>query len=753
MDWQDISTALARMAHPFPRAAAEEALARWDELAPHFIAEIDRVAGGGSTLTDEIAGEWDGLFSFAVYLAAEKRDARAYRPLLRASHCSAERADELFGDDAGTGLGRILASVCDGDLAPLKALAEDRDADLWCRYAALRAMAVRVVEGDDERDEVLAYIGALAEREADLLRRDITEPEPELDDFLTWAVDVTCELGPAPLLEKIRGWFDEGLIDPTVSGLKWYEKAAAMPIADCIADAAKNEGNRYIGDALADIARWICYDPPKPKHQPRPQSSGWPAPAPHSGGTTVHNQPKVGRNDPCPCGSGKKFKKCCGNEANAAPVEDSKDGGVGRAIEWLTSRHAKAVKTAVRDMLNDDLDNEEQAALQKIVDEDWQGVQINAMEWLLAEGSIAIKGARRNVAELLLGAGGPPFAPGQRRWIEQLSRKPLRLYDITEVLPGVGMRLCDALDTESAPLMVLEKSGTQHARTGNLIGVRIMEVDGHLEISGAAYPFSRLMNGVLLEELRTAVGESATGGDELPRVLSEIIRRNWIAQYARPLPMPTIIDSHSGDPMLLITDHYRVKDWDALAAALATQPDIEGDRASGWARLLDCEDGLKRQSISINHGKDEDRIEAFYKTQNFADQGRPWFEALAGASIEFAGRVLSDPKGIMRNMAAGKVAPSAAASAAPNLPPEVLADAIEKVLLRSYANWCDEPIQALNGKTPRQAIKSPAGLERVKGLLRSYEEGEKEQAAQQGRREISYAFLWEAIGLERAAGS
>ncbi|MFQ5443820.1 MAG: YchJ family metal-binding protein [Nitrospinales bacterium] len=26
----------------------------------------------------------------------------------------------------------------------------------------------------------------------------------------------------------------------------------------------------------------------------------------------VRNQPKVGRNDPCPCGSGKKFKKCCG---------------------------------------------------------------------------------------------------------------------------------------------------------------------------------------------------------------------------------------------------------------------------------------------------------------------------------------------------------------------------------------------------------------------------------------------------------
>jgi uncharacterized protein YecA (UPF0149 family) len=27
---------------------------------------------------------------------------------------------------------------------------------------------------------------------------------------------------------------------------------------------------------------------------------------------TVQNEKKVGRNDPCPCGSGKKYKKCCG---------------------------------------------------------------------------------------------------------------------------------------------------------------------------------------------------------------------------------------------------------------------------------------------------------------------------------------------------------------------------------------------------------------------------------------------------------
>ena len=33
-----------------------------------------------------------------------------------------------------------------------------------------------------------------------------------------------------------------------------------------------------------------------------------------NGGKTQEKSPslKVGRNDPCPCGSGKKYKRCCG---------------------------------------------------------------------------------------------------------------------------------------------------------------------------------------------------------------------------------------------------------------------------------------------------------------------------------------------------------------------------------------------------------------------------------------------------------
>jgi preprotein translocase subunit SecA len=45
-----------------------------------------------------------------------------------------------------------------------------------------------------------------------------------------------------------------------------------------------------------------------PQPARRPERGGGPGPAK----TIIRATPKVGRNDPCPCGSGKKFKKCCG---------------------------------------------------------------------------------------------------------------------------------------------------------------------------------------------------------------------------------------------------------------------------------------------------------------------------------------------------------------------------------------------------------------------------------------------------------
>jgi preprotein translocase subunit SecA len=55
---------------------------------------------------------------------------------------------------------------------------------------------------------------------------------------------------------------------------------------------------------------------------PRPAASARPQPAPRVSSPPVRREgPKIGRNDPCPCGSGQKFKKCHG-----AALDDEEGG-------------------------------------------------------------------------------------------------------------------------------------------------------------------------------------------------------------------------------------------------------------------------------------------------------------------------------------------------------------------------------------------------------------------------------------------
>lgn len=79
----------------------------------------------------------------------------------------------------------------------------------------------------------------------------------------------------------------------------------------------------------------------------------------------------------------------------------------------------------------------------------------------------------------------------------------------------------------------------------------------------------------------------------------------------------------------------------------------------------------------------------------------------------------------------------------------MLAHAFEQVIHRHCAHWCDETIPALGGLTPHQANTTSAGLERVKGWLREYEDGERRQCAAQGRPAVSYQFLWDALVIQR----
>ena len=100
-----------------------------------------------------------------------------------------------------------------------------------------------------------------------------------------------------------KGW-EEGLDEDAVVAVKETLDEVLAPWADEDADQVDEETRlgwlSALGEAVNDIyAHWRDLDlPPPPLLQ---------ADAPRLPGASG-----PGRNDPCPCGSGKKFKKCCG---------------------------------------------------------------------------------------------------------------------------------------------------------------------------------------------------------------------------------------------------------------------------------------------------------------------------------------------------------------------------------------------------------------------------------------------------------
>lgn len=64
--------------------------------------------------------------------------------------------------------------------------------------------------------------------------------------------------------------------------------------------------NRFIGDTVAEMENWTAYQPPKPIKPPSLLQT--------QTGQPVRTDRKIGRNVPCPCGSGLKYKRCCERE-------------------------------------------------------------------------------------------------------------------------------------------------------------------------------------------------------------------------------------------------------------------------------------------------------------------------------------------------------------------------------------------------------------------------------------------------------
>lgn len=289
----DVSDVLSEFAYSrhLPKAAIRAALARPDVFVPEFLRILQDSASGVPVSEEERFSVF-----FICHILAELRESRAFPHLIGLVR-SETRVDEFDLDGiVTTNLPRILISTFNGDIDLLCETIADPEADDFVRADAFSAWVCQVLNGGLDREAAHRYLAAFS--------RDV-EAAPGSYVWVAWT-DAIADLGFEELTTHVDRAFHDGrirkdflyhFIDPE----DFYERLND-PLKFTDREAwLRRHGYLPFDDTIGTLSQWSSPSGKVQHAQSAFQSLD-----------IIHNPYRdVGRNDPCPCGSGRKFKKCC----------------------------------------------------------------------------------------------------------------------------------------------------------------------------------------------------------------------------------------------------------------------------------------------------------------------------------------------------------------------------------------------------------------------------------------------------------
>ncbi|HXI69724.1 MAG TPA: DUF1186 domain-containing protein [Verrucomicrobiae bacterium] len=242
------------------------------------------------------------LFSYALAFLGKWREPRAYPLVVRWLSLPGQQAYDIGGDTVTEWGSRLLASVCDGNLEPIQQLILNREADEFCRGAAVDALAVLAARGERTVPEVTDYFQWLA-------REGL---EREFNHVWNSLASSCADIEAIPVFAELRRAFDEGLIDPGCIGPEELDDVEAEPRGRQLARFRQHHGP--FTDVAKETRWWNRFSQARKTERSKSESELFEdmPPSEYPEAQPYVAPPKTGRNEPCPCGSGKKFKKCCG---------------------------------------------------------------------------------------------------------------------------------------------------------------------------------------------------------------------------------------------------------------------------------------------------------------------------------------------------------------------------------------------------------------------------------------------------------
>ncbi|WP_019904747.1 DUF1186 domain-containing protein [Methylobacterium sp. 77] len=258
-----------------PKEAVLQAVANPSDIADAVLAVLGLAAEGKDL--DEAQGN---LLFWGLHILAAGRETRAFAPLMELlRRQDADTLDALLGDALTTTMAKVIVSVFNGDVAPMHALLLDSTVDGFARNEVFAALAFLTQTGRIDR----------AQTHDLLVRFDDKRAAVEVDiGWVGWEETIAL-LGFADLALRSTAARADGRLTNEFSDAQWFHTTLRR------ATAKPDDLQRF------DSRNYGTFDDPVTELHWTAEGAGLP----------IRNPVKIGRNDPCPCGSGKKYKKCC----------------------------------------------------------------------------------------------------------------------------------------------------------------------------------------------------------------------------------------------------------------------------------------------------------------------------------------------------------------------------------------------------------------------------------------------------------
>ncbi|HVV52844.1 MAG TPA: SEC-C domain-containing protein [Polyangia bacterium] len=424
-------------------------------------------------------------------------------------------------------------------------------------------------------------------------------------------------------------------------------------------------------------------------------------------------EPQIARNAPCPCGSGRKYKKCHLPIDEARPRDDRDrrpalheiDERIVAEMQRFAARRFGRIWQATVDAF-EDVEREVQLA----------------SPWSVYCASVE----GRPIVDWYLAERGRYLSADERGWLEAQQRSWLTIWEVTDVDPGRGLRVRDLLSGEDR--QVHEVKGSRVLVKRDAVLGRVVDHDG-ISVFCGMHP--NLLQPVeaaeVVAQVRARLRRKTAPSPE--RLREEAIGRFMIGRWEDAVEtkavrahVPPKLTNTDGEKLKITTDVFTFApenrgqiDRHMQAIEGVEAPDRDDDRYIFLRGKAESKRRHGRMVIgSASLAGSELRVET--NSTERADTVRSLLDDACRGLLVHARREQADP------LAPRLVKRTTGA----NGPPEFSSDAdlLRAFKLRHYRGWADQPIPALHGKTPREAAKTAQGRAAVDVLLKEFENNE-----------------------------